>query len=272
MRKIKNVAIQALPSLAKIYRHQKWKIQKLLNRYQFKFLNSKNNAQISPFPFIVIRDNPLEKLGDKYKPTKRIHNYLVYYWMHFRDIRLKVESVLEIGVQTDRSIRMWEEFFPNAIIYGIDIDKKCKIFEGERRKILVGDQCDYKFLYKVVNHSEKAFDIIIDDGSHRVEHQLKTFDFLFPAMSEHGIYVIEDTGGCVGDYGLSTVNALKTIIDKIMYWPDEYSPKEWPHLSSFPEDTDWIEKNAIGIAFYRWIVFVMRGRNPEDNHYLTPLS
>ena len=62
-------------------------------------------------------------------------------------------------------------------------------------------------------------------------HQLKTFDFLFPKMSDHGISVIEGTGGCVGDYDLRTVNTLKTVIDKIMYWPEGFPPKDWDHLS-----------------------------------------
>ena len=211
-----------------------------------------------------------EKLGEKYLPSKRGQNYLVYYWMHFRDIRLDVKSVLEIGVQTDRSIRMWEEFFPNAMIYGIDIDPKCKEFEGGRRKILIGDQSDSDFLHNVLSQVSEPFDIIIDDGSHCVTHQLKSFDFLFPHLSDHGIYVIEDTGGCVGDYDLKTVNALKTIIDHIMYWPDGFAPGDWPFLSSFPDETKWITRNVIGIAFYRWIVFAMRGRNPQDNPFLQP--
>ncbi len=98
----------------------------LMPIYKLSFPGASNNSQKSPFPFVIIRDNLLEKLGEKYLPSKRMHNYLIYYWMHFRDIRLEVKSVLEIGIQTDRSIRMWEEFFPNAIIYGIDIDPKCK--------------------------------------------------------------------------------------------------------------------------------------------------
>ena len=29
---------------------------------------------------------------------------------------------------------------------------------------------------------------------------------------------------------------------------------------------------AIGIAFYRWLVFIQRGRNPEDNRFLDRAS
>lgn len=226
----------------------------------------------SPFSFMVSKTNPLEELGAKYLPTKRAHNYLAYYWLHLRDIRFDVRTVLEIGVQSDRSIRMWEEFFPNATIVGVDVDPSCRQFEGGRRRISIGDQGDRAFLQRVIQESGRAFDVIIDDGSHRVDHQLTTFEVMFPAMSEHGIYVIEDTGGCVGDPELTTVNSLKPVIDSIMYWPPGLDPEEWPRLAEFPAEATWRDRNVVGIAFYRWIVFVMRGKNPQDNPYLSRLE
>ena len=223
------------------------------------------------YPFAVSKNNPLEDLGAKYLPSKRNHNYLTYYWLHFRDIRFEVKHFLEIGVQTDRSIKMWADFFPNAMIYGIDIDPKCKSFENERCKIFIGDQNNQHFLFQVSNEISHPIDIIIDDGSHKPAHQLNTFSFLFPRMSEHGIYVVEDTGGAVADYNLKTVNTLKKLVDNIMYWPKGFNPKYWEHLTSFPDDASWSDKHIVGIAFYRWIVFIMRGNNPEDNPYLSQM-
>lgn len=233
--------------------------------YRLSFPTAPDQARKSAFPFLVNSENLLESLGDKYAPSKRSHNYLVYYWMHFRDIRLDVRRVLEIGVGTGRSLRMWEEFFPNAMIHGIDIDPACRALEGGRRRISIGDQRDPRFLEQVITQASEAFDIVIDDGSHRPEDQLRSFDLLFPAMSDHGIYAIEDTG--MGD-GLRTVNSLKPIVDHVMYWPGGYAPKDWPYLSALPEDAGWLARHAVGIAFYRWIVFVMRGRNPQDNPFL----
>ena len=243
----------------------------LMPRYRFSFSNASEDSPESPFPFFISNENALDELGEKYRPTKRRHNYLPYYWMHFRDIRFAVKNVLEIGIQTDRCIRMWEEFFPHAAIHGIDIDPQCEQFEGGRRKLFVGDQSDHDFLHRVIQESSGAFDIIIDDGCHRVEHQLKSFDFLFPTMSDHGIYVVEDTGGCVGDPELATVDLLKVLVDSIMYWPKGLRPKDWMYLTDFPDESKWIHKNVIGIAFYRWIVFIMRGKNPRDNPFLSPL-
>jgi hypothetical protein len=240
--------------------------------YKLSLPGASPTRRESPYAFAISRDNPLEQLGEKYLPTKRTHNYLPYYWLHLRDIRFDVRSVLEIGVQTDRSIRMWEEFFPNALIHGMDIDPACKQFEGGRRRILIGDQGDDLFLRKVSETVSAPFDVIIDDGSHRVADQLRTFQSLFPTMSDHGVYVMEDTGGVVGDYQLKTVNTLSTLVRDIMFWPSGFRPQDWPHLASFSPETSWATRNVTGIAFYRWIVFVMRGHNPEDNPFLTPFD
>ena len=269
---LRRLAREVLPDWAReILAFSVRKKRALLPRYAFSFSNAPEDSPESPFPFLVSSGNALEELGARYRPTKRRHNYLPYYWMHFRDIRFTVKSVLEIGVQTDRSIRMWEEFFPHATIHGIDIDPECRRFEGGRRRLFIGDQSDRAFLRRVVDQSDGAFDIVIDDGSHRVEHQLRTFDFLFPTMSDHGIYVVEDTGGCVGDPELATVSSLMALVDSIMYWPKRFQPSDWMHLSEFPPEARWADKNVIGIAFYRWIVFIMRGRNPRDNPFLAPL-
>lgn len=92
-------------------------------------------TQPSPYGFPVAKDNVLEELGEAHRPSKRNHNYLPYYWMHLRDIREQVTNVLEIGVQTDCSMKMWEDFFPIATIHGLDIDPKCKALEGGRRRV-----------------------------------------------------------------------------------------------------------------------------------------
>lgn len=185
----------------------------------------------SPYAFPISGENPLEALGEKWKPTKRLHNYLPHYWAHFRDIRHAVRHVIEIGVQSECSVRMWEEFFPNATIYGLDIDPACQSHEGGRVRIRIGDQSDPAFLRSVLAEMDGAPDIVIDDGSHKPNHQIATFNVLFPNLSEHGLYVIEDTGGVVNDPQLQTVNEMKSLVDHVMYWPTSFPP---PGLAAPP--------------------------------------
>jgi len=235
---------------------------------EFDFPEAAHSSPPSPYPFFVNPNNVLEELGRKYKPSKRSHNYLPYYWMHFRDIRHEVKKVCEIGLQNDYSIKMWEEFFPNAQIYGIDIDPACKKFEGGRRKVFIGDQGDKKFLDNFLTDIGGGLDVVIDDGSHIVQHQLDSFETLFPAMSKHGIYAMEDTGGVVGDYDRFTVNSLQKLAENVLYWPEGHRPEDWPYLSSFPESATWADRNVVGVAVYRWLAFVFRGNNPGDNKNL----
>lgn len=257
--------------IANLFRSQR-ESKKPIKLPGFTFPEANSAATPGPYPFWVDRDNLLEDLGNKYQPSKRNHNYLVYYWMHFRDIRLRVQKVLEIGVQTDRCLKMWEEFFPNATIFGVDIDPACQAFEGGRRRIMIGDQGSREFCQQIIADSGGQFDIIIDDGSHIVEHQLNTFNWMFPSLNQHGIYVIEDTGGVVGDVHLATVGQLQELVKHIMYWPDGYNPRDWGYLSSFDESAGWADRNIAGVAFYRWIAFIMRGKNPGDNPYLHDLA
>jgi hypothetical protein len=236
--------------------------------YHVTFAPAPPRLRPSPYSFMVdARHDVLSQLGAKYLPSKRNHNYLPYYWLHFRDVRHDVRHMLEIGLQTDHSIRMWEEFFPAAIIYGIDIDAECKHFAGGRRRIFIGDQSDPLFLRSVVDEIGAPLDIVIDDGSHLPAHQLATFEYLYPAMADHGIYVIEDTGGCVGDTGLHVINTLKTLVDRVNYWPTDYPGERWRYLAKLPDKAGWAAKHTIGVAFYAWMVVVMRGRNPEDNPF-----
>ena len=213
--------------------------------------------------------SPLEILGDKYQPTKRRHDYLKHYWRHLRDLRETAETVCEIGVESGSSLRMWEEFFPRATIYGVDLNPDCKRLEGARRRIVGGDQGDPEFLQSLVREVGRGFDVVIDDGSHVADHQIKTFEVLFPHLRSGGVYAIEDIGVHPGRSRGMTLDRLKMLLDNVNYWPPGFPGEDWTQLRTFPEGATWWDRNVTGVAFYRYIAFITRGRNPEDNPYLT---
>ena len=125
------------------------------------------------------------------KITKWKH-YFPVYEKHFGLIRNKPIKILEIGVLNGGSLEMWRYYFPEATIVGIDIDPNCKQHEQEGINIRVGDQTNEKFLQSLIDEFGD-FDLIIDDGSHHVNHVNKTFQFLFSKLANDGIYFIEDT-------------------------------------------------------------------------------
>jgi hypothetical protein len=173
--------------------------------------------------------------------------------------------MVEIGPQTDRSVKMWKEYFPNAQIIGIDIDKRCLSFREDRLDIVIGDQTDPAFLSSFARSHFGNIDLIVDDGLHTREAVFRSFVYLYPAMSNHGVYAIEDIL-----YGQEWVMPLVArLTAAINFWPPGFSRRRWSILDDLGPSSSWLARNTIGIEFYRYILFVKRGRNPRDNPFLT---
>lgn len=140
-------------------------------------------------------------------------DYLRHYDSIFKEFRHQNICVLEIGVETGASLRMWENYFDKATIVGIDISVKCKLHESDRIRIVTGSQDDPNFLDTVSRNYSPT--IIIDDASHKPEHVMFTFERLFPSLLAGGVYVIEDLKGHFpegelrrGPHGISPVISL----------------------------------------------------------------
>jgi len=138
--------------------------------------------------------NDLEKYfrsNDKRLFTKWNH-YFDVYDRHFHKYRNKPVVILEIGVFHGGSLQMWKEYFgPQALIFGIDNNPKCKELEEENIKIFIGSQSDRAFL-REVKKQMPPIDILIDDGGHTMEQQIVSFEELFGAIKEDGVYLCED--------------------------------------------------------------------------------
>ncbi|MFT6285975.1 MAG: hypothetical protein ACJAYC_002451 [Halieaceae bacterium] len=124
--------------------------------------------------------------------TKWDHYFKIYdrYFSRFRgaDVHL-----LEIGVCHGGSLQMWKHYFgKSARIYGVDIHPRTLAFTEEQVKIFIGDQEDRAFLGELKDAIPRI-DILIDDGGHTMAQQINTFEELFPAVAENGIYICEDT-------------------------------------------------------------------------------
>lgn len=102
-----------------------------------------------------------------------------------------VKKVLEIGICTGASLRMWAEYFPDAEVYGLD-NAPMSLISEDRIHSLLCDQSSPNDLRKVVDTFGDNFDLIIDDGSHRAEDQILSAQMLVPLLSKTGLYMIED--------------------------------------------------------------------------------
>jgi hypothetical protein len=120
------------------------------------------------------------------------HHYIPLYDRYFSSFRGKKIRFLEIGVSNGGSLQMWRKYFgDDAIIFGIDINPKCEKLNGLAGQVRIGSQTDHFFLESLIKEMG-GIDIILDDGSHHMEHIPDTLNYLFPHLSYGGIYMIED--------------------------------------------------------------------------------
>lgn len=158
---------------------------------------------------------PLCELANKYgsdkSPTHKGlrpgHSYTPFYYELFKD--RPVKRLLEIGVETGASLRMWRDFFPEAIIVGLDIDRQTIFMEG-RIYTLIGDSSDAESAREFGNAA--PFDIIIDDGEHDPESQYLTWRNFFPLLEHGGTYVVEDVRAVLDKWpwGQSAIREFRT--------------------------------------------------------------
>lgn len=138
----------------------------------------------------------LSELFHKYGSDKDTdHCYAPVYERLLNLKRPFVKNVLEIGVFKGGSLRAWRDWFPNAAIWGVDNDRAA-LFSEDRIRCILGDQRED--LASVVGDSVR-YDLIIDDGSHIGEDQLRSLENLFHLLNVGGDYFIEDVGYATDD-------------------------------------------------------------------------
>ena len=95
-------------------------------------------------------------------------------------------SILEVGTYAGWSVAAWLEYFPKATVYAVDLQfSQWNAPEDQRVIKIQGDATDPSTFDTV-----GKIDIVIDDGSHRIEDQIKTFEILKDRVLE--VYIIED--------------------------------------------------------------------------------
>jgi len=171
-------------------------------------------------------------------------HFFAIYDRHCGDFRGREIKVLEFGVMRGGSLQLWKRYFgQGAMIHGVDINPRCKEYEESRITVHVGDQSDEIFLQELCKEFG-PFDVVIDDGSHQVDHQKITLEALWPSLKDGGVYICEDThtsyftrfgGGYRGEN--SFIERAKGLIDSMhMWWSGRMGREQtaaWtPHLAS----------------------------------------
>jgi hypothetical protein len=143
----------------------------------------------------------LSELCDQHKkgdwPDKNSsHSYIEIYEKILAPYRGSAKNILEIGLMSGESLRMWADYFM-GVVYGMDCEIKPiggmadltgVISEGFR--VMIGDASNPHDIAKYFKGIK--FDVVIEDANHNVDQQLQIYAALRPYMAEESIYIIED--------------------------------------------------------------------------------
>jgi cephalosporin hydroxylase len=139
----------------------------------------------------------LEELNNSITDKNTWHSYLPLYQKLFGSKKETAKNVLEVGVNFGGSIKLWSDFFTNAIVYGLDIIPIENVWDAIKNndKIVLYTSTDaYNEEFVTQNFLNKniKFDIMLDDGPHTLESMKQFIKLYSQLMADDGILIIED--------------------------------------------------------------------------------
>jgi hypothetical protein len=162
--------------------------------------------------------------------------------------------MVEIGIYHGGSLGMWKKYFgPLARLVGIDINPRALKFADDQVTVVIGDQSDRAFLQNLRSRYPRI-DILLDDGGHSMRQQIVSFEELYDAVADDGVYMIEDThtsywpeyGGGLRSEG-SFLEYTKQLLDQLNAW----HVREWAN-----SDKSNFAKSAWSLSWYDSIVAI----------------
>lgn len=223
------------------------------------------------------------------------HNYTQFYQKYFDKYISNPKKILELGIYTTTtpplintsgaSLKTWAEYFPESMIYGLDLidysildenysnikTLKCnceiredndvwdvknpwllELYTDNKHKMLGGKVG----LNHVISEFGGDYDIIIDDGPHTMSGQQVFLGYMFKYLKPGGVFIIEDLdtsrskwGSSYNSYPFTEINTLYMI---------EYFIKNNKIISDFmlEDEKNYLNNNISDI-------YLEKGKNSE---------
>lgn len=127
----------------------------------------------------------------EFNTDKYSHGYIPFYEEYFQKCE-NVKNILEIGIHNGESLKYFSNYFPDANVYGIDIEDRTGYCDSDKIKTFVCNQESREDLAKFLESTNVEFDIILDDGGHTMKQQQISLGFLFKKVKKGGLYILED--------------------------------------------------------------------------------
>jgi hypothetical protein len=159
----------------------------------------------------------LHDIGRRHGTDKVNHGYLGFYEKHLDPT--SIASLLEMGIYQGASLRMWQEWLPEATIEGWDVDE----IEVEGCVTKVVNQNDREAM---ATAAADVYDVIVDDAGHFMRGMQTALSFLFPRCRT---YIVEDlylswSPGAYEASDVSTYHLLTHIEDE--GWPSPWATED----------------------------------------------
>ena len=154
----------------------------------------------------------LEELVDNTRTDKNTtHSYLPLYQQLLESKKETAQNVLEIGISLGGSIKLWNQFFPNATVYGVEILSKLEVCQK-----YLADESQSETLWNDLENNDKIkllypsnaydadfvttqlvapgvkFDVILDDGTNSYEDMRRVIELYADLLTDNGVLIIED--------------------------------------------------------------------------------
>ncbi len=171
------------------------------------------------------------RLAARYQTDKSTYNlfthrhpYTPVYSMFLGAIKaLDNPKVAEIGILNGASIRMWRDYFKNPEIYAFDINERLLeqiSREGIARvgRIDSGDPAQIADAFGAM----PPLDLILEDASHRLEHQVTAIRELVKYLKVGGLLIVEDIFRSVPiSYFQEAVDACGCEVEAYLIMPED---------------------------------------------------
>ena len=127
--------------------------------------------------------------------SRHCHPYTLFYDNLFQKIKDNEIMVAELGILEGSSLRMWQEYFPKAVIHGYEYNNQFinsfkEKYNNDRitlYNINVNNEESIKSVF-----SDKLYDIIIEDTTHQFQDQIRVIKNVYRNLKPGGLLIIED--------------------------------------------------------------------------------
>lgn len=128
----------------------------------------------------------------------------------FEPIQHTCKNYLEIGSFYGGSALLARDYFTEASIWTIDIKpSNHRIKWADRIHNIQGDA----YIAWTAKKIPPTMDIIIEDGSHRIQHQVTSIDIYLPKLAVNGVFIIEDV-----DFPDESFHLFDAVVNKHNVW------------------------------------------------------